>query len=118
YISGNAIYAGGNNIMEIPSTFLNLLVLSADYQVFFIISLVLLIISGLVFPDYTRKSRFLLPVSLLYFLATLYAITKSENAFVHYLNQGIYPLIFCIVHFISDRSMHFFRYGAVVLICW
>lgn len=118
YISGNAIYAGGNNIMELPSTFLNLLALSADYQIFFIISLILLIISGLVFPDYTRKNHFLLPVALLYFLATLYAITKSENAFVHYLNLGVYPLIFCIVHFISDRSMRFYSYGAIVLICW
>jgi hypothetical protein len=118
YISGNAIYAGGNNFMEIPSTFLNLVLLSNDYQVLLIISLILLFLAGIVVPAYKKKSNFLLQLSLWYFLGSIYAITKSENAFVHYLNLGIYPLAFCLAHFISVRSEPLFRYAAFVIICW
>ncbi len=118
YIEGNAIYAGGNNFTEIPATFLNLLSLSQDYYVYFILFLVLLAVGGIVLPDFKRKSSFILQVSLLYFLASLYAITKSENAFVHYLNLGIYPVAFCLAHFISKRSDRWFQYGAWVLLIW
>lgn len=118
YITGNAIYAGGNNVLSIPTTFNNLLKLSEDFQVYAVILLIILIITGFLLRDRQPKSPFILGLSLLYLLASLYAITKSENAFVHYLNLGIYPLVFCVVHFISPISERLVRYGALVLLIY
>jgi hypothetical protein len=116
YITGNAIYAGGNNFISIPTTLFNLLRLTEDFQVYACILLIALLLTGFIFRDYRPKSPFVLALSLGYLLASLYAITKSENAFVHYLNLGIYPIAFAIVHFISPISERIVRYGALVLL--
>jgi hypothetical protein len=122
YIFGNAIYAGENNFLSIPSQFIDLVMASRDFSVY---SLVLIIpmILGLFHairptPDSKKITDFLIPViAILLILAGMYSATKSGNSFIHYLNFCIYPWILLAAYGISKRSTLFIAMP-VLLILW
>lgn len=94
YVLGNAIYADGSTLSEIPAQFYKIVSLSTDFQ-FFMLALAVPMAVGLVqavrlyLPG---KTDFYVPVTLvLLILATIYAVTKSGNDFIHYLNFCIIP---------------------------
>lgn len=100
YIFGNVIYAGENNILDIPRLLVQILSLSPDFAVY---TLVTLVPAAIALTKIRRPlpgspgNRFLTVLSLAFALASLYAVTKSGNPFVHYLNYAIYPLAFIFV---------------------
>lgn len=97
YILGNAVYAGGSGLAEIPTQFGKLVLLSPDFTALLGVVALVTILGlfgekrGLVKPQNTPG----LSVSVLilgYGLVAVYAATKSGNLFVHYLNFCVYPL--------------------------
>ncbi|CAG5073756.1 hypothetical protein DYBT9623_04906 [Dyadobacter sp. CECT 9623] len=94
YLLGNAVYAGGEGFLGIPAQFLAIFKLSADFQAFTYI-LVLPILLGLIqiFRPADKKSSDLISRFTILFsvLASIYAVTKSGNDFIHYLNFCIIP---------------------------
>lgn len=97
YILGNAVYAGGSGLADIPTQFGKLVLLSPDFMALLgVVALVTILgLFGekrvLVKPPATPG----ISVSVLilgYGLVAVYAATKSGNLFVHYLNFCIYPL--------------------------
>ncbi|MBU1821693.1 MAG: hypothetical protein KKG00_09330 [Bacteroidetes bacterium] len=97
YILGNAVYAGGSGLADIPTQFGKLILLSPDFTALLIV-VALITISGIVYaqrnPGQAALPRGLfVPVLIMgYGLAAIYAATKSGNLFVHYLNFCVYPL--------------------------
>lgn len=94
YILGNAIYAGGSTFADIPSQFYKIIALSTDFQLF-TFALIVPIAIGLVrivrlyVPG---KMGFHVPFTILFLvLSSIYAVTKSGNDFIHYLNFCIIP---------------------------
>lgn len=94
YILGNAIYAGGATFADIPSQFYKIVALSTDFQIF---SLALIVPMLIGFVRIVRlyvpgKMDFYVPFTILFLLlASIYAVTKSGNDFIHYLNFCIIP---------------------------
>lgn len=121
YILANAIYAGENNLLSIPSQFISLISNSRDFSTY---SLVLIIpmILGLfqaLRPTLASKkiNDFLIPATaILLILAGIYASTKSGNSFIHYLNFCIYPWILLAAYGISKRNTWFIAAPAVLLL--
>jgi hypothetical protein len=94
YLLGNAIYAGGAGFLDIPSQFYKIIALSTDFQLFSL-ALAIPMVIGLVrivrlyLPG---KMDFHVPFTILFLiLASIYAVTKSGNDFIHYLNFCIIP---------------------------
>ncbi|MCF0071574.1 hypothetical protein LZD49_13940 [Dyadobacter sp. CY261] len=94
YVLGNAIYAGGATFGEIPAQFYKIVALSIDFQ-FFSLALIVPMVIGLVriirlyVPG---KLDFYVPFTILFLVLTsIYAVTKSGNDFIHYLNFCIIP---------------------------
>lgn len=94
YVLGNAIYAGGSTFADIPTQFYKIIALSTDFQ-FFGLALIIPMVIGLVrivrlyLPG---KMDFHVPFAILFLiLASIYAVTKSGNDFIHYLNFCIIP---------------------------
>jgi len=122
YIFGNAIYAGGNNWMAIPSQFINLVSLSPDFSVYSLV-LIIPVISGLIHlvrltSTGVKINEFLIPGTLiLLILASIYAATKSGNSFVHYFNFCIYPWILLSAYGISRRR-YWFAAAPTLLLLW
>lgn len=94
YILGNAIYAGGSGFLNIPSQFSRIFLLTPDFQLFTLV-LIVPMLNGLV-----RILRFAvpgkkdmgLPLSILALvMVSVFAVTKSGNDFIHYLNFCIIP---------------------------
>lgn len=94
YVLGNAIYANGSTLTKIPLQFYKIVALSTDFQ-FFSLALIIPMSVGLV-----RIVKFYMPgkmdlhvpfTVLFLVLASIYAITKSGNDFIHYLNFCIIP---------------------------
>jgi hypothetical protein len=97
YILGNAVYAGGGALTDIPSQFGKLVLLSPDFTVLLgIVALITVLgrAAGQRLPlSSTSSPGLFLPLIILgYGLTAVYAATKSGNLFVHYLNFCIYPL--------------------------
>ncbi len=113
YIGGNVIYAGGNNLFDIPVTLGRLLWQSPDFLIFTGACLL-----PLLFTRFRLSRTGTLPAvtALFYLLASLYAITKSGNLFVHYLHLGIFPLAFGVALFITPDTITYFRISAVLLL--
>jgi hypothetical protein len=93
YILGNAIYAGGASFSAIPFQFIKIFSLSIDFQVF---SLALAFpvcvgIASLFSSGDEKVSRDLAVIILLLVASSVYAVTKSGNDFIHYLNFCIAP---------------------------
>jgi len=94
YLLGNAVYADGKGFFEIPAQFHTIFRLAPDFEAFTYV-LIVPIILGIVqiFGPAAKKSpdltlRFTLLFSV---LASIYAVTKSGNDFIHYLNFCIIP---------------------------
>lgn len=94
YILGNAIYAGGKGFLEIPTQFIKIFSLTTDFQIF-TLALTIPLIAGIVniFATFNsnKKDLFLAITILLLLLSSIYAVTKSGNDFIHYLNFCIIP---------------------------
>ena len=97
YILGNAVYAGGSGLADIPTQFGKLVLASPDFMALLgVVALVTIL--GLFGEKRTLAKPPATPgisVSALilgYGLVAVYAATKSGNLFVHYLNFCIYPL--------------------------
>ncbi|GGN09288.1 hypothetical protein GCM10010967_51490 [Dyadobacter beijingensis] len=94
YILGNAIYAGGATFADIPAQFYKIVALSTDFQLF-TLALIIPMLIGLVRIvrlNLPGKMNFHVPFTILFLLlASIYAVTKSGNAFIHYLNFCIIP---------------------------
>jgi hypothetical protein len=94
YLLGNAIYAGGGGLTDIPSQFFSIIKLSPDFQAFVLVLVIpmLLGLVGIARLDLPRKRDISLPFTVLVLaFASIYAVTKSGNDFVHYLNFCIIP---------------------------
>ena len=94
YVLGNAIYASGSTLADIPSQLYKIIALSTDFQLFSL-ALIIPMVIGLVrivrlyVPG---KMDFHVPFTILFLiLASIYAVTKSGNDFIHYLNFCIIP---------------------------
>jgi hypothetical protein len=97
YILGNAVYAGGATLAEIPSQFGKLVLLSPDFTALLIIVAVMMIVGLVAGQNSPSKpalsNNLFVPLIIFgYGLTAVYAATKSGNSFVHYLNFCIYPL--------------------------
>lgn len=94
YILGNAIYAGGATFADIPSQFYKIVALSTDFQIFSLALIVPMLIGlvRIVRLYVPGKMDFYVPFTILFLLlASIYAVTKSGNDFIHYLNFCIIP---------------------------
>lgn len=94
YLLGNMIYAGGSGWMDIPSKFFSIVKLAPDFQVFILVLLVpmLLGLIRIARLDLPERKGISLPFTILVLVfASIYAVTKSGNDFVHYLNLCIIP---------------------------
>ena len=97
YILGNAVYAGGSGLLDIPTQFGKLVLLSPDLTdllaVVAVIMLLGLVLGRRKLPSPQPSGQvFLSFLVMIYGLAAVYAATKSGNLFVHYLNFCVYPL--------------------------
>ena len=96
YILGNVIYAGGNEAPAIPVQFFKIFNLSADFKAF-TFALLIPMLAGLWYLITTRKScaikshTIIISAIALLILSSIYAVTKSGNDFIHYLNFCIIP---------------------------
>ena len=93
YLLGNVIYAGGNNNPPIPVQFFKILNLSSDFKAFTLVLLVPIFAAlvKMVF-DIRKSGNYTVPITLLILLlSSIYAVTKSGNDFIHYLNFCIIP---------------------------
>ncbi|KAA0990746.1 hypothetical protein [Dyadobacter aurulentus] len=94
YLLGNAVYADGKGFLEIPAQFHTIFRLAPDFEVFTYVLIVPIILGVIqIFGPVVRKSsnltlRFILLFSV---LGSIYAVTKSGNDFIHYLNFCIIP---------------------------
>jgi hypothetical protein len=97
YLLGNVIYAGGNSAPSIPVQFYNIFKLSSDFQAFTLM-LMIPVVAGIWYlikhkQAFIQKFTYIIPVTiLLVTLSSIYAVTKSGNDFIHYLNFCIVPL--------------------------
>jgi len=119
YILGNAIYAGGATLADIPSQFYKIISLSTDFQ-FFTLALIVPMLIGLVrivrlyVPG---KMDFHVPFTILFLLlASIYAVTKSGNDFIHYLNFCIIPWTLLAAYGISAVESWSLAFPAVMVL--
>ncbi|HEV7378381.1 MAG TPA: hypothetical protein VGN64_01195 [Dyadobacter sp.] len=90
YILGNVIYAGGNNTPSIIGQFLKIVGLSNDFKAFSIVTI--LAVFGAIEYLLFRRTVTNTPKTIVVILAatlavsSIYAVTKSGNDFIHYLN--------------------------------
>ncbi|GGC11200.1 hypothetical protein [Dyadobacter sediminis] len=94
YLFGNVIYANGNEKISILSQLLLTINQSADFISFTIILMIPFIVAVIrIFkrlPD--RKEEYIIRFTiLLLIVTTIYAVTKSGNNFIHYLNFCLIP---------------------------
>ncbi|WP_025764152.1 hypothetical protein [Dyadobacter tibetensis] len=101
YLLGNVIYAGGNE-RNIFAQITNIVSLSPDFQAYLLLLAipVALFFFGVTRPNSYRRNAHtavrdstLLITLILLLLVSIYAITKSGNDFVHYLNFLLFPLL-------------------------
>ena len=106
YIKGNLVYASSGNTKSIFSQFVDILVLSPNFLKY-LSSLAGLILIG-AFSVRKNVDRWLLGFLFGWVLVSIYAITKSGNPFVHYLNLLIYPLALLgafFVHYVKKPNL-------------
>jgi hypothetical protein len=119
YLLGNAIYAGGKGFLDIPSQFIKIFSLTADFQVF-TLALIVPMISGLVrvFGSFkSQKSDLFLGLTiLLLLLSSIFAVTKSGNDFIHYLNFCIIPWTLLAAYGLSRVEKWSLVFPAVLLL--
>lgn len=119
YLLGNAIYAGGASFLDIPSQFFKIIALSTDFQ-FFSLALIVPMVIGLVrivrlhLPG---KMDFQVPFTIiLLILASIYAVTKSGNDFIHYLNFCIIPWTLLAAYGLSAVETWSFAFPAMIML--
>ncbi|QRR02801.1 hypothetical protein [Dyadobacter sandarakinus] len=121
YLLGNVIYAGGKGFWSIPSQFALILRRSTDFQIYSMVLLVP-IIAGLIriVTIFRRKEeQYPVPVTLgLLLLATIYAVTKSGNDFVHYLNFCFIPWTLLAAYGFAKPGKWHLAFPAIVLACF
>jgi hypothetical protein len=119
YLLGNAIYAGGAGFLDIPSQFYKIIALSTDFQFF---SLALAIPMGIGLVRIVRlylpgKMDFHVPFTILFLvLASIYAVTKSGNDFIHYLNFCIIPWTLLAAYGLSAVESWSLAFPAVIML--
>ncbi|MCE6988945.1 hypothetical protein [Dyadobacter sp. CY323] len=120
YILGNMVYAEGATLPQIPSQFIKILALSSDFQLF-TLTIVIAILAGIYFhfknPDKRREGMEIRFFILMLVLSSIYAITKSGNDFIHYLNFCIIPLTLLA----ASATARLGKWASVfplVLLCW
>ena len=125
YILGNAVYAGGGTLTNIPSQFGTLVLLSPDFTALLVV-VALATLTGIVagqnsLPKANPSNSLFVPLLILgYGLTAVYAATKSGNLFVHYLNFCVYPLSLAAalgIQRVKDKRMVALA-GPVLLIGW
>ncbi len=125
YILGNAVYAGGSGLADVPTQFGKLVLLSPDFMALLSVAAVVTLL-GFVFgkQELVRpQSTPNLSISVLilgYGLVAVYAATKSGNLFVHYLNFCVYPLGLAAALGISriEDKMNIALAGPLLLLGW
>lgn len=101
YLLGNVIYAGGNDT-SILAQFFKIWKLSGDFVVFSLVLLLPVILA--VYQSIVKKIYSPLILGILLTISSIYAITKSGNDFIHYLNFFIAPWTFLAAYGISQLS--------------
>jgi hypothetical protein len=119
YLLGNAIYAGGAGFLDIPSQFYKIIVLSTDFQ-FLSLALAVPMAIGLIrivrlyVPG---KMDFYVPFTIFSLtLASIYAVTKSGNDFIHYLNFCIIPWTLLAAYGLSAVESWSLAFPAVIML--
>lgn len=119
YLLGNAIYAGGAGFLDIPSQFYKIIALTTDFQLFSLalavpMAIGLVRIVRLYLPG---KMDFHVPFTVLFLiLACIYAVTKSGNDFIHYLNFCIIPWALLAAYGMSAVESWSFAFPAVMVL--
>ncbi|SKC10797.1 hypothetical protein [Dyadobacter psychrophilus] len=119
YILGNVIYAGGKGFLEIPGQFLRIFKLTPDFQVF---TLALIAPIFIAFYQMFRrpnvgKTNLIVPVTILLLLfSSIYAVTKSGNDFIHYLNFCIIPWTLMAGYGLSRVEKWAVAFPAIILL--
>ena len=106
YIKGNLVYASSGNTKNVFSQFVDILILSPDFLKY-LSSICVLILVG-AFSIRKSLDKWLLGFLFGWVLVSIYAITKSGNPFVHYLNLLLYPLALLgafFVYYIQKPSL-------------
>lgn len=114
YILGNVIYAGGNSTPSMIGQFFKIAGLSEDFLAFTCITMLSLI--GVIWYTFFQKTEKSNPKSIIHgltavlALSSVYAVTKSGNDFIHYLN-------FCIASWtlVTAAGIHKFGTKGVIL---
>jgi hypothetical protein len=94
YLLGNAIYAGGKGFLSIPSQFARIFSQSPDFIAFTTALSVPMLAALSRFSGFSVKKAevYQVPITIvLLLLSSIYAVTKSGNDFIHYLNFCIIP---------------------------
>ena len=94
YLLGNVIYAGGKGLLSIPSQFARIFSQSPDFIAFTIALSIPILVAFIRFSGFFSKKSgaYQVPVTIvLLLLSSIYAVTKSGNDFIHYLNFCIIP---------------------------
>ncbi|MCF0065411.1 hypothetical protein MUK70_24420 [Dyadobacter chenwenxiniae] len=119
YILGNAIYADGKGFFEIPGQFLRIFRLTTDFQIFTLALIVPIICAfyQIFRKPNADKTNLVIPVTILLLLfSSIYAVTKSGNDFIHYLNFCIIPWTLMAGYGLSRIEKWSVAFPAVVLI--
>jgi len=106
YLVGNLIYAGGGTSSGFLTHLWALSTKSPDF-VLYLISMAALAITGLFInrKELLKRPSMMIIWVFLYFLASIYAATKSGNLFIHYLNFCILPFALLAACFIQRELM-------------
>ncbi|KAA6439584.1 hypothetical protein FEM33_11570 [Dyadobacter flavalbus] len=105
YLFGNVIYASGNEAISISALFLQIINLSADFRAFTIISLIPFIAAVIrIFQKSIDKKEDHVVRFVVLFMAfsSIYAVTKSGNNFIHYLNFCIIPWTLLVAYGLAN----------------
>ena len=92
YLLGNVIYANGNNKSQIDQLF-TIVNLSPDFKAYLAVIFLAIVVSFGSFFDTKRMGLAVKLTIALVLLASAYAVTKSGNDFVHYLNLLLFPTL-------------------------
>jgi hypothetical protein len=115
YLLGNAIYAGGKGFFSIPQQFAKIFSLTLDFQ-FFTLALIIPMLFGLFKITKIKNQDYSIPLTILFLvLSSIYAVTKSGNDFIHYLNFCIVPWTLLAAYGLSRLEKWSIIFPAVLL---
>ena len=119
YLLGNVIYAGGEGFWGIPGQFARIFSLTPDFQIFTLalIAPILVAFYQIFVKSKAEKRNLIIPVTIILLLfSSIYAVTKSGNDFIHYLNFCIIPWTLLAGYGLSRIEKWAFAFPVIVLL--